>query len=340
VSRPVEALLWTLLARPVYVGGQMVRFVAVVVLLGGLGIATPAFAQSAEAEAMFNEGDKLMAAGKLAEACAAFEASNNMDPRAGTLIRLGECREANKQLASAWTAYRGGLTRAKDPRKRDIAQAKVTALEPRLSHLTIVVGANKVDGLAITRDGKPVDPVTWDRSLPVDGGDYTIVAKAPGFEDWKTSVSVPPEQGDVKVELPALVKSATPPPQPPKPPTTTDDDDAAPRLAPGMFTPKRKIALGLGGAAVASLAVGVVLGITAKGKHDDAFKLCPDPDMPCADASKAEKLAASSHTLGIGADVAFGVAAAAAIGAGVLWFTGKPEVITPTRNGVAVVGRF
>jgi hypothetical protein len=314
----------------------MFRLVVVVVVLG---LTEPAFAQSAEAEAMFNEGDKLMAAGKLAEACAAFEASNNMDPRAGTLIRLGECREANKQLASAWTAYRGGLARAKDPRKRDIAQAKVTALEPRLSHLTIVVGTNKVDGLAILRDGKPVDPVTWDRSLPVDGGDYTIVAKAPGFEDWKTTVSVPPEQGDVKVELPPLVKSAVPPPQPPKPPTTDPDDDA-PRRVQGMFTPKRKIAVGLGGGAVAGLAVGVVLGLTAKGKHDDAFKLCPDPDMPCADARKAESLAASSHTLGIGADVAFGVAAAAAIGAGVLWFTGKPEVIAPTRNGVAVVGRF
>ena len=112
----------------------MIRRLTVVVLLG---LSAPAHAQSAEAEAMFNEGDKLMAAGKIAEACAAFDASNNLDPRAGTLIRLGECREASSQYASAWTAYRGGLTRAKDPRKRGIAQAKVSALEPRLSHLTI-----------------------------------------------------------------------------------------------------------------------------------------------------------------------------------------------------------
>ena len=78
-----------------------------------LGLTATAHAQSAEAEAMFNEGDKLMAAGKLAEACSAFEASNNMDPRAGTLIRLGECREQNHQIASAWSAYKDALGRVK-----------------------------------------------------------------------------------------------------------------------------------------------------------------------------------------------------------------------------------
>jgi len=320
----------------------MIRRLGVVVVV--LGLARLAHAQSAEAEAMFNEGDKLMAAGKIAEACAAFEASNNLDPRAGTLIRLGECREANKQYASAWTAYRGGFARAKDPRKRGIAQAKVSALEPRLSHMTIVVGPHKVEGLAITRDNMPMDPALWDHPLPVDGGDYVVTVSAPGYTQWKTMVTVPPESGDVKVEVPALVKSAVPaPPRPTGPTSQTPvppDDDEHPRVAPSMFTMKRKIAIGAGGVGVASLAVGVVLGLRANSKHDDAFKLCPDPKTPCADASRADALAASGHRAAIGADVAFGVAAAGAIGAAVLWFTGKPEVITPTRNGVAVVGRF
>ena len=78
-----------------------------------------AYAQSAEAEAAFGEGDRLMAAGKIAEACDAFEASNRVEQRAGTLIRLGECREKNRQLASAWSAYKDALTRVRDPRKRE-----------------------------------------------------------------------------------------------------------------------------------------------------------------------------------------------------------------------------
>jgi hypothetical protein len=315
----------------------MIRRLGVVVLLA---LSAPAYAQSAEAEAMFNEGDNLMAAGKIAEACAAFEASNNLDPRAGTLIRLGECREANKQYASAWTAYRGGFARAKDPRKRGIAQAKVSALEPRLSHLTIVVGAYKVEGLAITRDTMPMDPALWDHPLPVDGGDYVVTVSAPGYTQWKTMVSVPPERGDVKIEVPALAKRAVPVPPKPGPALPPDDDDERPAAARSKLTMKRKIALGAAGAGVASLAAGVVLGLRANGKRDDAFALCPDPRTPCADARRADSLAASGHRASIGADVAFGVAAAGAIGAAVLWFTGKPERITPTRNGVAIVGRF
>jgi hypothetical protein len=305
-------------------------------ILAILGLTAHAHAQSAEAEAMFNEGDKLMAAGKLAEACTAFEASNNMDPRAGTLIRLGECREQNHQLASSWTAYKDALGRVKDPRKRDIATAKVNALEPRLSKLTIVVGDHKVDGLTITRNGKPIDPAIWDRALPVDGGEYEIGATAPGFSQWRTSVSVPNEQGDVKAEVPTLTPSA----KPVAPTTSVQPVPTAPAASPTTFTPKRKLAVGAAGLGVASLAVGIVLGLKAKTDRDDAFKLCPDPSTPCADAARADSLTSSGHKLAIGADVAFGVAAVGAIGAAVLWITGKPETIVPTSNGIALVGRF
>jgi len=303
-----------------------------------LGLTATAHAQSAEAEAMFNEGDKLMAAGKLAEACAAFEASNNMDPRAGTLIRLGECREDNHQLASAWSAFKDALGRVKDPRKRDIATAKVNALEPRLSKLTIVIGNHKVEGLAITRNGKPIDPAIWDRALPVDGGEYEIGATAPGYSQWKTSVSVPNEQGDVKAEVPTLSPVAKPKPAS----TALEQVDSEPAARPSrlVFTPKRKLAVASAGVGVASLAVGIVLGVKAKGDRDDAFKLCPDPSVPCADAAKADSLTSSGHKLAIGADVAFGVAGVGAIGAALLWITGKPETIVPTRNGIALVGRF
>src|ERR1044071_8848999 len=141
--------------------------------------AGPAFAQSAEAAALFGEGDSLMKQGKIAEACDAFEASNKVEARAGTLIRLGECREANHQLASAWSAYKDALSRVKDPKKKDIASAKVAELEPRLSYLTITVAPT--DGLAITRNGQPLDPVLWNPARRVNGGDYPIVARAPGM---------------------------------------------------------------------------------------------------------------------------------------------------------------
>src|SRR5262249_16549004 len=45
-----------------------------------IAVSTPAHAQRAEGEAEFQRGKALMAEGKIAEACAAFEASNRIDP--------------------------------------------------------------------------------------------------------------------------------------------------------------------------------------------------------------------------------------------------------------------
>jgi len=45
-----------------------------------------AHAQNVQGERLFEEENKLMADGKLAQACTAFEASNRIEPLAGTLI--------------------------------------------------------------------------------------------------------------------------------------------------------------------------------------------------------------------------------------------------------------
>lgn len=183
-------------------------------VLAAVVLSRPVHAQSAEAEALFNDGNRLMTEHKLAEACEAFEASNHAEPRAGTLIRLGECREQNQQLASAWSAYRDALNRVKDPRKRDYAISRAAAIEPRMSYFKVSVAADsKLDGLTITRNGKPLDATLWDRALPVDGGEYMIVARAPNHLEWQATASVPVERGNVTLEVPRL-KEWTAPAQP------------------------------------------------------------------------------------------------------------------------------
>ena len=309
-----------------------------------LAYAGPARAQSAEAEALFDAGDKLMSEGKLTEACESFEASNRIEPRAGTLIRLGECREQNHQLASAWSAYKDALTRVKDPNKREIATSKAAELEPKLSHLTVTVGGDhKADGLAVTRNGKPIDPLVWNRPLPVDGGDYVIAAGAPGFHDWTTTITVPAEHGESTVQVPALEAL-------PRPPVVIKEPEVPEAEPTPLFTPKRKIAVGFAGASVVTLIVGSVLGASAKGKQSDAHALCPDPSTPCANADQATQLTSSGHSRAIAADVMFGVAALSAIGAGVFWAIGRPESpparitvvpsVAPSGSAIMLVGRF
>jgi hypothetical protein len=121
-----------------------------------------------------------------------------------------------------------------------------------------------------------------------------------------------------------------------------DDDAESPA---GMFTTRRKVAIGVATLSAASLMTAIVLGTTANNRKNDAFALCPDPQTPCADAGRAYDLTVSGHRIAIGADVLLGCAGAASIVAGVLWLTGSPDsprrlALEPTSHGVVMVGRF
>jgi hypothetical protein len=301
-----------------------------------------AHAQSAEAEALFGEGDKLMAAGKVAEACEAFDASNRIEARAGTLIRLGQCRERNHQLASAWSAYKDAQSRAKDPNKRRIAGGRIEAIEPRLSYLIVAVPErSRLDGLAITRNGKPVDPALWNRPVPIDGGDYAIGGKAPGHEDWTAQVSIPAEAGKVSVDVPRFQELVKPvdrgkpvdvvEPSSPVAATSGEIHDAPS----GWFTGRRKLALGVGGVGVAAIVAGALLGAKAKGGQDDAHALCPDP-ASCPRAAQANALIEQARSNAQYANLSYGVGAVAVVGAAVLWFTGAP----PATRTISVIPRI
>jgi hypothetical protein len=325
--------------------------------------AAAARAQSAEAESLFNDGNTLMKQGKLAEACEAFEASNRIEARAGTLIRLGECREQNGQLASAWSAYKDALTRVKDPKKKAIAIAKARELEGKLSYLTVAVDTDSRAGdLVLSRNGQVLDPALWNRAVPVNGGEYVIVGKASGRQDWTTTVRVPGEFGKVSVVVHKLEELPRPAPvradKLSPAPARVESAEPAVGIAstenrdmPSLWTTRRKTAVGIAGLALATAATGVVFGSQSRSRQDEAFRLCPDPQQPCGNAMAAESLIKQGQDKALVANIAFGVAGVAAIVTGVLWFTGAPPhsgranvVLAPSlavgEAGLVVVGGF
>lgn len=321
---------------------SLVCFMAVAAL------APVARAQDASAELLFQDGDRLMRDGKLDEACASFEASNRIEPRTGTLIRLGDCREKRGQLASAWSAYADASARAKDPAKKQVADAKVAALGPRLSKLTITV-AQPVAELTIRRGDAPVDRALWGRAVPVDGGEWVIAASALGFEPWQTTVTVPPEGGDVKVEVPRLADAvATVAPKNPivDPGLTTHAE--APSQEPTGLTGRRKLAVGVGAAGVVALGVGVWAGLSARSLEDDAHQRCAT--VVCVDAVAANDALARARTRASIANLGYGVGGVAVIAAAVLWFTGGraggggavavAPVVAPGLAGARAAVRF
>jgi tetratricopeptide (TPR) repeat protein len=108
------------------------------------------------------------------------------------------------------------------------------------------------------------------------------------------------------------------------PVVTTEGGGDAPR-ATGMLTGRRKIGIGIAAAAAASGITALVFGVLAQQREHDAFALCPDPAVGCERGRSADALMDSARRLARVANLAFGATAAAAIGAGVLWFTGAPN---------------
>jgi hypothetical protein len=191
------------------------KLLPIICLALHLCAARVAYAQAigAEAEILFREGKALLAKGEVAKACAAFDASQNLDPGVSTQLNQANCREKNQQLATAWGLFlkvQQQLRNATDETSRQlraVAADRAGKLEPRLSTLTITVpAANQVAGLEIKRDDAAIEVGAWERPLPVDGGTYRLSARAPGHQPWTTTVTVANEGDRKTVDVPALKK--------------------------------------------------------------------------------------------------------------------------------------
>ncbi len=187
----------------------------VVVALAIVGRPVGAQPASGQAEALFREGRALLAAGKVAEACAAFDASDHIDHVASTLLNRAECHQRLGQLATAWALFvdaRRETSDTTDPKTQSFhrsASEHADLLEHRLSSLAIVVPLeNRVAGLEVVRGTEVVDVVVWNHALPIDGGTYTISARVPGHETWTTTVVIQPEADHAVVTIPRLRENA------------------------------------------------------------------------------------------------------------------------------------
>jgi hypothetical protein len=187
------------------------------IVLAALAGASPALAEGsaadrALAQSLFDDGRRLMQAGKLAEACPLLERSEALDPSGGTMLNLAHCHEQQGRIATAWTEYHDALMMARRDRREDreeFALTHIAALEPGLSRLTVNVAPGALpEGFEILRDGAPLNRAGWNVAAPVDPGPHEIAARAPGYEGWGVKIVVG-DRADAKfVEIPALRKRA------------------------------------------------------------------------------------------------------------------------------------
>ncbi|MGE5186936.1 MAG: hypothetical protein ACM31C_33020 [Acidobacteriota bacterium] len=306
---------------------------SILVLVLAWSTAAHAQSASAQAEVLFRQGRDLMAAKKYSDACKAFEASEKLDPAVTTLLNLADCREKNGQLATALATFSDAekAARAGDDAKHQqlaqVAASKVKKLEPRLSKLTIHVADDHVRGLEVTRDGIAVDPATWNVPLPIDGGTYKIVARAPGRDEWSATVTVQPEADAQTVEVPALHEPARATAVPAPAAAQPEPEHPEPAASGGSRVP-----LVLGGGAVVLLGGALGFSLWGDSTYDDAKAAA------ATDYNKSLDLWHSANTKRY---VAEGMAAAGVVAGGVamyLWLHDRGH--SRERSALApVVGR-
>lgn len=226
----------------------------------------------ASAESLFREGKQLMKDGNVDEACRKFEASWQADPAIGALLNLALCHQKQGKTASAWAEFTQAASiarRSGDEDRARGAQEHADKLEPRLSYLTISV-AQPPPELAVQRNGEDVAEGSLGTAVAVDPGAHEIVATAPGYTKWSTSITVGANGDRKAVQIPPLEPGAA---DEPPPPAGDGEPSPAQGIAGWTF-------LGVG---AAGLAVGAVLGIVATvqvGELEDPN--CPDKECNLA----------------------------------------------------------
>lgn len=280
---------------------------------------SPAYADSATAEALFRAGRMAADAGDHATAAARFAESQRLDPAPGTLLNLAVAEERLSRFASAFdhaSAAMDGLP--KGDARIALARTLRARLEPRVPRVRIRLAHDAPPGAVVKRDDIELGAAALGLELPIDPGPHTIVVTAKGHrpatftleakEGARMTIDVAPGAPEASpsssggkpfaetaaIEPPALPASAAPaPPAPSTPPSEP------PR------TSRAGIGLVVGGGA--ALVASGVLGALVLQKKAVVADHCP------AKRCDAEGLAAgdSGRTLSLASTIAFGVGVAA-----------------------------
>ena len=289
-----------------------------------LGTALPASAEEAiseEAKLYFRNGVELIQSSppNYQDAYYQFKLAYEKSKSWKVLGNLGLCSfklERDGEALEAYQAYLKSGGNEIDPEERKQLERDVLVITGNSAAVNLVSSVPDVEVVDM-RAGTSVPPQTYkftgtSLALRLRAGSHTLTATTPDGKQQRWEVQLSPgktiehrftfETAPVAVAPPL---AAAPPPNEPPPADSGSDGGGGGGLRTVGF-----ITLGVGGAALIG---GVVTGIMAKGKEDDATGQCQGKVCPTAaekDFDSASSLAGVSTVLYIGG----GVLAAAGLG--------------------------
>ena len=156
-----------------------------------------------------------MEAGRVTEGCSQFEESQRLESELGTVLQLGNCYQRAGRTASAWHTFLEAEAiahNAKDVAEEESAARSAAALEPRVSHVVLLVpSTSRVPGLAVKLGSNTIPESDWGAAIAVDPGPQQVSAAAKGHRPWRIVVDTSEASGgEFRVHVPTLPPSAEP----------------------------------------------------------------------------------------------------------------------------------
>lgn len=247
-------------------------------------------------DALFEEGNKLMDAGRDAEACPLFERSLALDPSLGTRLNLAICYEKIGRLGSAHRLFREVEKVAHDTgktKREEAAKEHLVALRNNASALE-VKNADPSTELVVKVDGATIAKEDL-AFLPLDPGEHVVEAIAARKKPFSTKITVAQPRGERhEVEVPVL-----------------EAEVVVQKKVESVVDTKRTVAYVAGGVGIAGVVTTIVTGVMISSAQSTADEHCtrviPGSDkLGCdADGSSAVKrgetlLPINAIALGVG----------------------------------------
>ncbi len=165
------------------------------------------------ARELWHEGDELQRAGRYADALEKFERAEKLVAAPTNVIKIAQCQAAIGELVEAAESYRlahrmplGPDAPAALVRAQDQAQQELTALEPHVPRLTLVIAPPHAEGLEIDVDGRPLNVAVAGEPIPLDPGAHRVLVRASGYRTFHRNIRLDDaeaKQLDVKLRTDA-----------------------------------------------------------------------------------------------------------------------------------------
>lgn len=296
------------------------KWIAGIVLCGLVGTA-----HADRADQLFKKGQKLLGEKRYAEACAAFEDSDRLDPEIGAKLNVARCYQEWGKLATAWRWYSDAeqmAIKTGDKRTAKI-HALVEEVDRDVPRLVLVLPADAAtDHVAIRLDGAELALASVGDERRVDPGPHDITIIVDGKSQLRT---VPVQRGEhsrVPLDLPARVRSRRRvEPEPVADPGTTG-------------ATRRLIGLGTAGAGVVAVGIASIVTLRARSDYHHALDGHCDGEIDMCDPTGLHDTHGARHRANIATVVS--VLGAATVAGGLVLYVISRDAPAGERQALYV----